>query len=105
MALVGAKKIGQTANNQINKAEELLELMQNIIDKISLVDEEIEHLVRGGIQGKSVENMSSAYIQNRESIDAIVQRLSLAASLVKQNAELSREKEQEAIDAIYRGKS
>ena len=45
-------------------------------------------------------DMSTAYIMNRERIDLIVQRFSLAASMVKQNAELSKEKEQEAKEAI-----
>jgi len=100
MGLIGAKKVSQTMNDQIRKADDLLELTQKIIDKIADVDAEIELLVKGGIQGETVERMSTAYMKNREVINDIVQRFSLTASVIRQNAELTQEKQQEALDAI-----
>lgn len=103
MGVVGARRIGQTSTSQIAKAEDLLSLVSDIVSKITEIDDDIRMLVQGGIEGETVDPMVASYKQNREVIDDFVRRFSLTASVVKQNAELTMEKQAEAIEAIQSG--
>lgn len=103
MGLVGASKIEHTMSNQIAKADDLMQLVSDIVKKIEDIDDDIILLVQAGLSGEVVEPAVRAYKENRDVINDFVRRFSLTASVIRQNAELTDEKQREAMDAIQSG--
>lgn len=99
MAGISGVKLSQTTDSQITKADELMDLVRDIIRKIEEIDDSIESLVKGGIEGKAVDAMTATYSKNREVINDYVKRFSATASLLRENAELTKKKSAEAVDA------
>lgn len=99
MSVISGQKISLTTDTQITRADELMDLVKDIIKKIEEIDTSIESLVKGGIEGKTVDAMTATYDNNRQVINEYVKKFSAAASLLRENAEVTKKKTQEAIEA------
>lgn len=87
MAEIGSVKISQNTSDQMRKAEDLQSLVESIVSKIEEIDTEITNLVRGGLEGTSVQSMANSYIKNREVINDYVKRFAATACVLYDDAQ------------------
>lgn len=86
MADIGGRKLTQNTGSQSAKAEALMNLVEEVVKKIEEIDEEITSLVRGGMEGTSVQTMANTYISNREVINDYVKRFAATACVLDEDA-------------------
>lgn len=96
MAQIGGAKLTQNTSKQIEKANELLEIIGSIAQKIGQIDEEIANLVKNGMEGSSVQSMANRYIENREVISDYVKIFANSAEELSNSAEDMRKIEEMA---------
>ena len=103
MAAIGGVKLTQNTSNQRAKAEALEQIVEDIVKKIEDIDEEIISLVRGGMEGTSVQTMANSYIKNREVINDYVKRFAATACVLDESSKAMRNIEQQSDTAAGGG--
>lgn len=103
MAEIGGVKLTQNTSSQSEKAEALEQIVESIVKKIEEIDTEIESLVRGGMEGNSVQTMANTYIKNREVISDYVKRFAATAYVLDESAKAMKKIEDQADTAASGG--
>jgi len=99
MADISGAKLTQNTSSQSAKAEALGEIVENIAKKINEIDVEIQSLVKGGLEGNSVQTMAKTYLHNREVISDYVKRFAATAYELDESAKAMQKAEQQADEA------
>ena len=104
MAELGGVKLTQNTGKQSEKAEALELIVESIVSKIGEIDSEIVNLIRGGMEGASVQSMANTYIRNREVINDYVKRFASIACVLYDDAQGMKNLESQADTAAGAGR-
>lgn len=96
MADIGGVKLTQNTGSQSAKAEALMQIVEDVVKKIEEIDTEITGLVRGGMEGTSVQTMANTYLGNREVINDYVKRFAATACVLDESARAMKNIEQQS---------
>lgn len=96
-------KINTEHKQSERKGEALEQIVESIVKKIEEIDTEIESLVRGGMEGNSVQTMANTYIKNREVISDYVKRFAATAYVLDESAKAMKKIEDQADTAASGG--
>lgn len=96
MALLYGAKLMINTNVQSQKAEELEQLVETIVNKIEEIDEEVKVLVQEGIIGESAQSLLNTYLNNREVLSGYVKKLAGTANLLYEDAQTKKKTAEQA---------